>query len=228
MYNKNSREAGTEEEVLLNTIRLVTAAFFLFHTFPYNIAMLHFLSKQHSNTEWTVRSFGFTATCNGASSVQGVHHTVVAVKLGLLLKGGKLALKFLPMLLYFTTLTPCPLAECSPSCRLSDTISMETSLTTVVHHTIVAVKEDFMMGKWLDLLIIIFYTLPYKVKKKHVNKMMQESKRMEETKSTNFALVVGVLQSFVAWTQFVLDKKARSFPALIATCGACRNFRINS
>ena len=118
---------------------------------------LAFFSIQHGKTESTVRGFGNTFDYR---SVQGVHHTIVAVwlLLQLLLKSMKLALVFLTSRIYFIT-SLATLAECSPSCWLcasislekSATFSLEKSLMTVVHHTIVAVKVDFLMGKCVDL-----------------------------------------------------------------------------
>ena len=47
--------------------------------------MLYYFSNQNSMTEYTMKSFGLTATCLlEASSVQGVYHAGVAVVLGLL------------------------------------------------------------------------------------------------------------------------------------------------
>ena len=118
---------------------------------------LAFFSIQHGKTECTVRGFGNTFDYR---SVQGVHHTIVAVwlLLQLLLKSMKLALVFLTSRIYFIT-SLATLAECSPSCWLCASISLEKSLITVVHHKIVAVKVDFVMGKCVDLLKKFFLDL---------------------------------------------------------------------
>ena len=133
--------------------------------FPFYIikTLLAFFSIQHSKTECTVRGFRHSPDYR---SVQGVHHTIVAVwlLLQLLLKSMKLALVFLTSRIYFIT-SLATLAECSPSCWLCASISLEKSvafsleksLTTVVHHTIVAVKVDFVIGKCVDLLFINLY-----------------------------------------------------------------------
>ena len=156
-----------------------------------------------------------------------MHFMAVKLMLQLLLKK-KLAFVFLPRLLYYVVISTTTLAECSPSCRIIVAILWEISMTssTVVHHTIVAGKVDFVKWWGWDLLINLSSLLhlhlgefiicdseltatchwtssarvmPYIFKMGFMMKNKQVYKAMKELKKRkkpNFLLQVGMFQPY--------------------------------
>ena len=121
--------------------------------------ILIFFSLQHSKTECTVKGFGFTPGCR--SSVQGVHHTVVAVKLGLrLLTEKKLALVFLHL-----HSGARETLDVSQAGRVTKKDTLHTPAQHPIHSQnslIMSTRNlDFVMGKWLDLFIISLFSFQY-------------------------------------------------------------------
>ena len=181
--------------------------------------MLALFSIQYSKTE------GLASSLDCRSLVQGVHHTIVAVELWLqlLLRNLRLAKNFLNMQSYDIINFFNPLAECSPSCWLiGAAVSMEISMTSVVHHTFVAAKVAFVMNLLINSYTILYLNLAecsliccclgasislekssaislekmdnsIKVKERKVDKGMQELKKRMKP---NFLLHLGMFQLY--------------------------------